>query len=356
MKKMFKKFIKESSGTVMIIFALTLVILIGFVGGVMDFGRAYMVSAKMGDSINAGRDAAVKMGSSTTDAQQKSEIRKYFAANYPSEGYAGVTIDPNSLIIGKVPDPKNPSLYLLTVEANGLLSTPFLKASTKQSQLDIKKNLDISYPSCVPAINTREIACSNCASLTKQQTSEVKCPSGTVTPWVDVDNPSCVTRETQEINCLNGNGTKQQYRDLNCSTGVWGPWYDVDPNSCPNTCKTTTQTQTVPCTSGNGTKTQTRNFLCPSKTWSNWVDADVSACNCTPPKGQPTRCTIACPQAKPNCPDTVFYGGRVYQKRVYDCSTGTFGAWEKYKSDCTWQCRPPCDPNPENCPTPIHYY
>ena len=95
---MFSKNNKFKRGQILIIFAISLVILIGFAGLAIDSGRAYGVKAKLNSAVDAAAiAAALALANGATDvlreASAKQAAQDYYKANFPNN-YLGATLQP----------------------------------------------------------------------------------------------------------------------------------------------------------------------------------------------------------------------------------------------------------------------
>ena len=73
---------KNSSGSIAVIVALSLIPLIVGSGAAVDFGRAYMVKSRLSFALDA---AGLAVGSSDPNSDLNGTLERYFSANYPEE-------------------------------------------------------------------------------------------------------------------------------------------------------------------------------------------------------------------------------------------------------------------------------
>ena len=73
---------KNSSGSIAVIVALSLIPLIVGSGAAVDFGRAYMVKSRLSFALDA---AGLAVGSSDQNSDLNGTLERYFSANYPEE-------------------------------------------------------------------------------------------------------------------------------------------------------------------------------------------------------------------------------------------------------------------------------
>lgn len=91
MLRALKKFIRETSGAIVVAFALMAPIVIGSAGMALDFAHAYLVQQRLAQAIDS---AALAAAASSTDPDViKQKIEDFFDANYPPEKL-GLTFDP----------------------------------------------------------------------------------------------------------------------------------------------------------------------------------------------------------------------------------------------------------------------
>lgn len=109
----FMRFLKQRSGNMAVIIALSLIPIIVGSGAAIDFGRAYLVKTRLAHALDA---AGLAVGSSNPDGDLAGVLSRYFAANYPAE---------------KLGVPANPSMSInegvIQLSASASVSTTFLK-------------------------------------------------------------------------------------------------------------------------------------------------------------------------------------------------------------------------------------
>lgn len=106
LRNLVRKFVRDRRGAVAIIYALTLIPILGFIGGAVDYGRAYIVKARLQEAL----DSAVLAAGATTTLTNDERIayaKKLFDANYPAKemGIAAepvITISEEGVIKGTV--------------------------------------------------------------------------------------------------------------------------------------------------------------------------------------------------------------------------------------------------------------
>ncbi len=96
LRNLVRKFVRDRRGAVAIIYALTLIPILAFIGGAVDYGRAYIVKARLQEAL----DSAVLAAGATTTMTNDERIayaKKLFKANYPDKEL-GVTAVPTVTI------------------------------------------------------------------------------------------------------------------------------------------------------------------------------------------------------------------------------------------------------------------
>lgn len=90
-RNVWRRWLRQETGNVAIIFALAIVPIIGGVGASVDISRAYVVKARLNQALDA---AGLAVGSliGYTDAELTEKAQAFFDANYP-ESKLGVTAD-----------------------------------------------------------------------------------------------------------------------------------------------------------------------------------------------------------------------------------------------------------------------
>lgn len=114
-----QRFCNEESGTVAIIFALSLMPLVILAGAAIDYSRLTSDRIQLQDALDAAALAAVNRIAYQTDDEVRTLVRSYVAANMP----AGTTSTVNLISIGR-----NPST--IKIWANGTTDTTFMKLAT----------------------------------------------------------------------------------------------------------------------------------------------------------------------------------------------------------------------------------
>ncbi len=109
----FKSFLKDRSANFAVILALALIPFVVGTGAAVDYGRAYMVKARLSNALD---QAGLAVGSSDPSSDRDEILNKYFLANYPAEKM-GVPATPSMTINGDIIE--------LSVNAN--IETAFLK-------------------------------------------------------------------------------------------------------------------------------------------------------------------------------------------------------------------------------------
>jgi len=89
--KLWRRWIRQEAGNVAMIFALSIVPIIGGVGASVDISRAYVVKSRLNQALDA---AGLAVGSliGYSDAELTAKAQAFFEANYPA-GKLGVTAD-----------------------------------------------------------------------------------------------------------------------------------------------------------------------------------------------------------------------------------------------------------------------
>ncbi len=95
--KEIKRFIRETSGAIMIAFALMAPVIVGSAGMALDFTYAYLVQQRLQQAIDAAALAAA--GASTDEDEINQKIQDFFDANYP-EDELGATFVPEVVVDG----------------------------------------------------------------------------------------------------------------------------------------------------------------------------------------------------------------------------------------------------------------
>ena len=113
---MFRAFLKEKSGGVVILLGLAIIPLVGAVGLAVDSARGYLVKSRLSQAVDA---AALAAGRVIDSDSIQGDIEKYFNANFP-QGYAGAgSTTPNFV----VSDDKE----YVTVSASLTMPTTFMR-------------------------------------------------------------------------------------------------------------------------------------------------------------------------------------------------------------------------------------
>ncbi len=92
-----KDFIKDTRGTIAILFALMAPVVVGSVGMALDYSQAYLVQQRLAQALDAAALAAA--ASSTDPATIEAKVKAFFDANYP-EDRLGVVFEPVVVING----------------------------------------------------------------------------------------------------------------------------------------------------------------------------------------------------------------------------------------------------------------
>ena len=112
-----RKFRSHRCGNVTIIFALTIIPVMGAVGAAVDFSQASSARAAMQASADATALMLSKLASSLSQSQLNQKATEFFQANFNRPGVSSITVTP-VLTLGDKPQ--------LTVNASGSLSTNFM--------------------------------------------------------------------------------------------------------------------------------------------------------------------------------------------------------------------------------------
>lgn len=90
-------FVRQTAGTIAIMFAIMAPILIGAAGMSLDYSQAYLVKQRLGQALDAAALAAAASASEPSEINQR--VQEFFDANYPEEKL-GFTFDPSVQVIG----------------------------------------------------------------------------------------------------------------------------------------------------------------------------------------------------------------------------------------------------------------
>lgn len=93
----FRKYIRNISGTIVVMFAIMAPIIIGSAGMALDFAHAYLVQQRLSQAIDAAALAATAQATDQATIEQK--VKDFFEANYPKEKL-GATFDPIVVVEG----------------------------------------------------------------------------------------------------------------------------------------------------------------------------------------------------------------------------------------------------------------
>lgn len=93
----FRRYIRQTTGAIAIMFALMVPVLVGVVGVSLDLSQAYLVKQRLSQALDAAALAAV--ASSTDSAEITQKVLDFFAANYPPSEL-GITFTPSVQIVG----------------------------------------------------------------------------------------------------------------------------------------------------------------------------------------------------------------------------------------------------------------
>jgi Flp pilus assembly protein TadG len=83
MQHAWRKFCRDTSGSVMIYMGFALIILVGVVGVALDFGTSSMIHTRMQNAADAGALAGALANGNADDTSRAQIARRYFALNYP---------------------------------------------------------------------------------------------------------------------------------------------------------------------------------------------------------------------------------------------------------------------------------
>lgn len=110
-----RKLHENEEGSFIIIFAFTVLILIGVTGAALDFARGHLLKSELTSAVDA---AALAGGAAANSENLQEIIVKYFNANFP-QGYLGATTNPPEFILSDDGD-------VLTVKASANLDYSLL--------------------------------------------------------------------------------------------------------------------------------------------------------------------------------------------------------------------------------------
>lgn len=95
-KNILKKYIRETSGAIMIAFALMAPVVIGAAGMAVDYAQSYLVQQRLAQAIDS---AALAAAASSTDPDEiELKVKDFFNTNYPPEKL-GATFDPEVTVV-----------------------------------------------------------------------------------------------------------------------------------------------------------------------------------------------------------------------------------------------------------------
>ncbi|MDP6816281.1 MAG: pilus assembly protein, partial [Alphaproteobacteria bacterium] len=97
-REQLRRFNRDNTGAIAIIFVLTLVPIAAAAGAAVDISRAYLVKHRLGMALDAA-GLAVGASSGATEEELNAIMQSYFDANYPAEEL-GVTAEPQMTIDG----------------------------------------------------------------------------------------------------------------------------------------------------------------------------------------------------------------------------------------------------------------
>jgi len=97
--KPFARYLRQTSGAIIIAFAIVTPIVMGAMGMALDFSRAYLVQQRLAQALDAAALAAASSSSDPATIEQK--VKDFFDANYPEEEL-GVTFEPVVEVDGDV--------------------------------------------------------------------------------------------------------------------------------------------------------------------------------------------------------------------------------------------------------------
>jgi len=93
----FRKYIRNTSGTIVVMFAIMAPIIVGSAGMALDFAHAYLVQQRLSQAIDAAALAATAQATDEGTIEQK--VKDFFEANYPEEKL-GATFEPIVVVEG----------------------------------------------------------------------------------------------------------------------------------------------------------------------------------------------------------------------------------------------------------------
>src|SRR3954469_8525364 len=92
--RLLRRFLRARGGNITIIFALTTVPVIGFVGAAVDYSRANSAKAAMQSAVDATALMLSKDAATLTPVQMGDKANAYFSAQFHRSEVAGITITP----------------------------------------------------------------------------------------------------------------------------------------------------------------------------------------------------------------------------------------------------------------------
>lgn len=90
-------YIRNTSGTIAVMFAIMVPLVVGTAGMALDFAQAYLVQQRLAQALDAAALAAAASSSDAATIEQK--VQEFFDANYPDDKL-GVTFDPEVQVVG----------------------------------------------------------------------------------------------------------------------------------------------------------------------------------------------------------------------------------------------------------------
>ncbi|MES2984200.1 MAG: Tad domain-containing protein [Pseudomonadota bacterium] len=96
-RRIYQRFMADQSGSVLMIFGISFLILVGIGGAGYDLGHQQLVRQKLQQATDAAVLAGASMADPATDEERKATARRYFLLNFP-DGYFGVSPAPTPTV------------------------------------------------------------------------------------------------------------------------------------------------------------------------------------------------------------------------------------------------------------------
>ncbi len=158
MHRLLPRFIRDTRGTVLIIFAFMLFFLVAVAGAGVDMGRSQIIKHKMHQATDAAALAGAAAGLGLSESERNRIVERVFRLNFPSN-FMGSDVTYEDLAITYIPNAANPDS--INIQLASEVQTSFMNtvgvdkvdinsetqvgiAATGPAQADIAMALDIS--------------------------------------------------------------------------------------------------------------------------------------------------------------------------------------------------------------------